>query len=100
MNIYEQRWNNALKWANKVKSYFDTGNYLLEWEERYDPTEHVFAIDEVNKLITINSKRSGYSIQVIYEYDLKWDHGSYTTISETNKFLEEFKLFKQERIFL
>lgn len=99
MNIYEQRWNNALKWANKVKSYFDTGNYLLEWEERYDPTEHVFAIDEVNKLISINSK-SGNSIQMIYEYDLEWDHGSYTTITETNKFLEEFKLFKQEQIFL
>ena len=99
MKIYEQRWNNALKWANKVKSYFDTGNYLLEWEERYDPTEHVFAIDEVNKLISINSK-SGNSIQMIYEYDLEWDHGSYTTITETNKFLEEFKLFKQEQIFL
>ena len=99
MNIYEHRWNNALKWANKVKSYFDIGNYLLEWEERYDPTEHVFAIDEVNKLISINSK-SGNSIQMIYEYDLEWDHGSYTTITETNKFLEEFKLFKQEQIFL
>lgn len=99
MNIYNARWNNVLKWATKVKQYFDTGSYILEWEERYTPTEHNFVIDDINRTISINSK-GGNAIQTIYEYNLDWDHGSYTTIAETNKLLSEFKLYKQEQITL
>ena len=99
MNIYEQRWNNALKWATKVKTYFDTGDYILDWEERYNPLEHDFVIDDINKTISIDRK-NGNSIQAIYEYDLEWDHGSYTTIAKTNTLLSEFKLYKMQQVIL
>ena len=94
MNIYEARWNNALKWAKKVKSYYDTGNYMINWEnnEDYYPNEFDFVIDEVNRLISIDSKDKTSRYQ-IYEYDLEWDHGSYTSIAETNKMLDDINLF-------
>lgn len=98
-NIYEQRWNNALKWATKVKTYFDTGDYILDWEEIYNLIEHDFFIDIINKTISINVK-GGSSIQGIYEYDLELDHGSYTTIAETNKLFSEFKLYKMQQVMI
>ena len=94
MNIYEARWNNVLKWAKKVKEHYDTGNYMINWEnnEDYYPNEFDFVIDEVNRLISIDSKDKTSRYQ-IYEYDLEWDHGSYTSIKETNKMLDDINLF-------
>lgn len=99
MNIYEARWNNALKWAKKVKSYYDTGNYMINWEnnEDYYPNEFDFVIDEVNRLISIDSKDKT-TLNQIYEYDLEWDHGSYTSIAETNKILAEINLYRMEKV--
>jgi len=92
MNIYEARWNNVLKWAKKVKSYYDTGKYMIKWDWDYYPNEFDFVIDEVNRLIAIDSKDKTSRYQ-IYEYDLEWDHGSYTSIAETNKMLDDINLF-------
>ena len=99
MNIYEARWNNALKWAKKVKSYYDTGHYMINWEnnEDYYPNEFDFVIDEVNRLISIDSKDKT-TLNQIYEYDLEWDHGSYTSIAETNKILAEINLYRMEKV--
>jgi hypothetical protein len=97
MNIYEARWNNALKWAKKVKEHFDTGNYMIKWDDDFYPNEHDFVIDEANRLISINIKKSK-PIQMIYEYDLEWDHGSYTTIAETNKLFSEINLYSMMKV--
>ncbi len=97
MNIYEARWNNVLKWAKKVKQYYDTGNYMISWEnnEDYYPNEFRFIIDEENRSIELYGKNTR---QGIYEYDLDWDHGSYTSINETNKMLAEIKLYSMVQI--
>lgn len=99
MNIYEARWNNVLKWAKKFKTYYDIGNYMISWEnnEDYQPNEYDFIVDEENRLIAIDSKDKTSRFQ-IYEYDLEWDHGSYTPIAETNKMLSEIGLYKLEKI--
>lgn len=96
-SIYEARWNNVLKWAKKVKAYYDTGNYMINWEnnEDYYPNEFKFIIDEENRCIELYGKNTR---QGIYEYDLDWDHGSYTTIAETNKMLAEIKLYSMVEI--
>lgn len=50
MDIYEKRWNNALKWATKVKTYFDTGDYFLEWDGQcYNSIEYELYICEDTK---------------------------------------------------
>ena len=92
MNIYVARWNNVLKWAKKVKEHYDTGKYMIKWDDDFYPNEYDFVIDEENRLISIDSKdkTTGYQI---YEYDLEWDHGSYTSIAETNKMLDDINLF-------
>ena len=92
MNIYEARWNNVLKWAKKVKEHYDTGKYMIKWDWDFYPNEFDFIIDEENRVISIDSKdkTTGYQI---YEYDLEWDHGSYTSIKETNKMLADIELF-------
>lgn len=97
MNIYEARWNNALKWAKKVKEHFDTGNYMIKWDDDYYPHTYDFVIDEVNRLISINSKDKT-TLNQIYEYDLEWDHGSYTTIAETNKLFSEINLYNMVKV--
>jgi hypothetical protein len=97
MNIYEARWNNALKWAKKVKKLFDTGKYMIKWDDDYYPNEYDFVIDEVNRLISINSKDKT-TLNQIYEYDLEWDHGSYTTIAETSKLFSEINLYRMEKV--
>ena len=103
MNIYEARWNNALKWAKKVKEHFDTGKYMIKWDDAskygddFYPNEYDFVIDEVNRLISINSKDKT-TLNMIYEYDLEWDHGSYTTIAETNKLFSEINLYNMVKV--
>ena len=102
MNIYNARWNNALRWANKVKSYYDNGDYILEnleWGVRCTLHDYDFVIEEVNKTISINTK-DGYSVQTIYEYNLDYDHGSYTTIEDMNKVFAEFKLYSMVEVTL
>jgi len=97
MNIYEARWNNVLKWAKKVKELFDTGDYMIRWDYDFYPNEFDFVIDEVNRLISINSKDKT-TLNQIYEYDLAWDHGSYTTIAETNKLFSEINLYSRIKV--
>jgi len=97
-SIYEARWNNALKWANKVKSYFDTGDFVIRNDgEDYHPSEYKFIIDYSDKLIILVSKHFRLCI---YECRLGWDHGSYTTIEDTNKMFAEFKLYKMQQVML
>lgn len=99
MNIYESRWNNVLKWAKKIKAHYDTGKYMIKWDnnENYYPNEFNFIIDETNRRISIISKDS-CTLNQIYEYDLEYDHGSYNTITETNKVLAEINLYSMERV--
>lgn len=97
MNIYEARWNNVLKWAKKVKEHYDTGKYMIKWDDDFYPNEYDFVIDEFRGIISINSK-DGTTINQIYEYDIKWDHGSYTTISDTNKMLADINLFMMIKV--
>ena len=97
MNIYEARWNNVLSWAKKVKEYYDTGKYMIKWDWDFYPNEFDFVIDEENRLISIDSK-DGTTGNQIYEYDLNWDHGSYTSITETNKILSEINLYRMEKV--
>jgi len=97
MNIYEARWNNVLSWAKKVKEYYDTGKYMIKWDWDYYPNEYDFVIDEENRVISIESKDKTSRYQ-IYEYDLNWDHGSYTPITETNKILSEINLYRMEKV--
>jgi hypothetical protein len=98
MSIYEARWNNALKWAKKIKEHFDTGKYMIKWDDdAFYPNEYDFVIDEVNRLISINSKDKT-TLNQIYEYDLELDHGSYTTIAETNKLFSEINLYSMMKV--
>lgn len=55
---------------------------MISWEnnEDYYPNEFRFIIDEENRSIEFYGKNAR---QGIYEYDLDWDHGSYTSINET-----------------
>lgn len=97
MNIYDKRWNNVLKWARKIKTLFDTGNYqILDGDsEYYKSPQWKFIIDEEFKTVKLRSKNTTY---MIYEYDLEWDHGSYNTIEETNIRLKKYRLYKQVEI--
>jgi len=97
MNIYEARWNNVLKWAKVFKSYYDTGDYMISWEnyEEFYPKDFEFVIDEENRFIALDGKNMR---QTIYEYDLDWDHGSYTPIAETNKMLSEINLYSMVKV--
>lgn len=97
MNIYEARWNNVLKWANKIKEHFDTGKYMIQWGDTFYPDEFDFHIHEMNRTISINSK-DNTSIHQIYEYDLDLDHGSHTTIAGTNKMLAKINLYSMTKV--
>ena len=97
MNIYDKRWNNVLKWARKIKTLFDTGNYQLSDGdcEYYELAKWQFVIDEDLKVIKLKSHNTSYTI---YEYDLEYDHGSYDTIEETNIRLKKYRLLQQVEI--
>ena len=77
-----------------MKASFDTGEYIMVYDgETYTPDKWKFDIDEEAKTIALST---GNSRDIIYEYDLGWDHGSFTTIEETNKMLSKFKLYREE----
>ena len=95
-NNYDRRWLNALQWAEKMKASFDTEKYLLMYDgELYTSDKWKFEIDEEDKFIRLNSL-DGSTHNTIYEYDLDWDHGSYSTVSETNERLSKYKLYRME----
>lgn len=54
---------------------------------------------KIQKKISINFKK-GKCVQWIYEYNLDFDHGSYTTVDETNKMFAEFKLYKMQQVMI
>lgn len=96
MNIYDRRWLNALRWAQKIKASFDTEKYLLMHVGRlYTSDEWKFEINEEGKFIRLNSL-DGRTRNMIYEYDLDYDEGSYYTIEATNVMLSEYKLYRME----
>ena len=70
---------------------------MIKWDWDFYPNEFDFVIDEENRLISIDSK-DGTTGNQIYEYDLNWDHGSYTSITETNKILSEINLYRMEKV--
>lgn len=96
MNNYDRRWLNALHWAQKIKASFDTEKYLLMYDgELYTSDKWKFEIDEEDKFIRLNSL-DGSTRNMIYDYDLDWDHGSYYTIEATNVMLSKYKLYRME----
>jgi len=99
MNTYDRRWHNVLKWAKKVKDHYDVGNYMIKWDNNgeFYPNEYEFVVDEERRIVSINSK-DGTTINQIYEYDLEWDHGSYTSIAETNKLMAEINLYNMVKV--
>ena len=70
---------------------------MIKWDWDFYPNEYDFVIDEVNRLISINSKDKTSRYQ-IYEYDLEWDHGSYTSIEKTNQMLSDINLFMMIKV--
>jgi hypothetical protein len=70
---------------------------MIKWDWDYYPNEFDFVIDEVNRIISIDSK-DRTTLNQIYEYALEWDHGSYTSIAETNKMLADINLFMMVKV--
>lgn len=82
MNIYEARWNNALRIAIKINSYIDQG-YLVFNDENEIITGKFRITDKEIVLIPDQTKQN-----CVYGYFLKdrdWDEGMYTTIKEYNE---------------
>ena len=99
MNKYEARWNHAFKWAKKLKEYFDTGLYLLEYNGEFlNFGETKIMINEDAQLILIKCNNCRF---IIYEGNLAWDHGAYTPIKEFKEnVIDKIKLYKIESIVL
>ena len=100
MNKYEARWNHAFKWAKKLKKYYDTGLYALEFEGELLPLlgDSEIIINERDQLILIKCNNCRF---IIYEGNLAWDHGAYTPIKEFKEnVIDRVKLYKMESVVL
>lgn len=87
MNIYEARWQNALRIANKINSFIDEGylvfnddNEIITGRFRITDKEIVLAPDKDSRCVY------GYFMN-----NKDWDEGIYTPIKEYN---EPFKKWK------
>lgn len=99
MNLYEKRWTAASTLVQKYKDLYDTGHYMVKGSDG-----DMFHVDHVQLVIDYDDREMYWEMvdtnsktiirYQIYEYDLEWDHGSYTKIADFKKwFTEEHKLF-------
>jgi hypothetical protein len=98
MNIYQKRWAKVLEYANKLKNLYDTGAYILRFDDEFfDPSETTIIIDEKDQVFSLHWVPVNSDTRVtytLYEGDLNYDHGAYTKIAITlNEFKERIKLF-------
>lgn len=98
MNNYERRWQHAFKWAKKLKELFDTGNYLLVYDEvgTFDYKSTRIVINEDKRTIHIVEMNCSW---MVYDGDLDYDHGAYTPIKEFKEnVINRYTLYKKELI--
>lgn len=88
MNIYDARWQNALKIANKINLYLEQGYLVFNDDNEIITGRFRITEDEIT-LLPEKDKNS-----CVYGYFLKdkeWDEGMHTTIKEYN---EPFKKWR------
>lgn len=98
MNIYQKRWAKVSNYANKLKTLFDTGDYILKFDDEFfEPGETTIIIDEKEQHFAIKWSPESFKTTMtytLYEGDLNFDHGAYTKIKDTMADLQErIKLF-------
>ena len=88
MNIYQQRYRNALRKAAAINRYLKKGYIVFH---RGEPTKLGFVMDGDEILL----KHSEYSFTCYYQNSREWGHGYWTKISDWNeKFRQDFEVYQ------
>lgn len=83
MNIYKARYNNALKWANKINSLLAKGCLVFHQGYKFNG----FIIDDIG---SIYEKGSDDLIRYLWFSNGGYSNGGEMTISEYNKAFDNF----------
>ena len=85
MNIYEARWNNAVKIAEKINSFLDRGFLIFNGDDEIINKKFAISNDEIYLPLICNCNL-GYFLK-----NTDYDEGMFTTIKEYNKQFKDWK---------
>jgi hypothetical protein len=95
MNIYEARWRNIVKQAQKVNNMLAKGYIGIEFDpDGKFPPEIVnvpFTITDTEVVQKVSEQESWFW----FGNDLEFDHGMYDTIKEVNEQFATIKFYKE-----
>jgi len=78
MNVYERRWNNAVRIANKINHLLEQG-YIV-YDSEGDRVRHSFQVSEEEILLPLSD-----NFKILYFLrDTELDNGAHTKISDYN----------------
>lgn len=96
MDIYEARWKNAKRIAERIKEMQDKGWLVFDEDRRI---VHKFSIEKNRDGEECIVERYSGSFSVNYFVNDKyWDEGLYTTIAEYNKRFRDWKCIDPKNI--
>lgn len=95
-DVFESRWNNAVKIANKLNDYFDKG-YIIFMDDENDMVEvsimkYKFRIDDEGIALPIGTYLNTDCSISYFIKDKEMDNGYYTTIKEYNDQFRHWKI--------
>lgn len=91
MNVYDARWNNAKRLAERLQQYAKDNNCFIVFDNDFEPSELV--INEEERTVVFESP--GCAV-CIYDGNPEFDDGANTPIGEWNEEMKQrIRVFKE-----